>query len=264
MEVGARNKIIEYIESFHYPNQSTIWKRRYTIFPSRTIIWRDWANIRRLYGLGFARSMHLARGTLLKLSRLPETIPIRNIYLSMQQLDAADSLWWTPSAYLRSKWITGKFLDEYATASIRTLFGQNNFESNAYYLSQSLNLLIPASFRLKGGNCKLIEGMIAASLADVHHLQQVVEITKSANDSSTITFDLERKSRGGRSVFLIASSLQLLGRARGSRCQTSILPAVVEYTQMHVTHFLSPFDLNPQTFKLKNGDHFPDEISLCQ
>ena len=86
----------------------------------------------RLYGLGFVRSMHLAKGISVKLSRFPETIPIRNIYRSMQQLDTADSLWWTPSAYLRSKWITGKFLDEYATASIRTLFGQKKFESNAY------------------------------------------------------------------------------------------------------------------------------------
>ena len=259
-DVGLKQDIV----SSYYPNKSAIWDGRHVTpsIPTRTITWRDWADMTRLYGLGFVQSMHLTKETFLKLSRLPEAIPIRNIYRSMQQLDAADSLWWTPSAYLRSKWISGKFVDEYATASTRASFGQDKFDSNAYYLALALNSLIQASLRLKGGNSKLIDGMIAASLVDVHPSQQVVEITNSANDSvrvrsRSVSKETPEELEASFDSVIIAAPWASTGI---SLPDLTILPATVEYTEMHVTHFLSPFDLNPQTFKLKNGDHCPDDI----
>lgn len=250
--------------SSYYPNASAIWDGRHITpsIPTQTITWHDWADMTRLYGLGFVRSVHLAKETFLKLSRLPEAIPIRDIYRSMQQLNVANSLWWTPSAYLRSKWISGKFVDEYATASIRASFGQDKFDSNAYYLALALNSLIQVPLRLKGGNSKLIDGMIAASLADVHHSRQVVEITNSANDSvrirsRSVSKENTEEFEASFDSVIIAAPWASTGI---SLPDLTILPATVEYTDMHVTHFLSPFGLNPHTFNLENGDHCPNDI----
>jgi len=259
-DLGLKQNIV----SSYHPNKSAIWDGRHLApsMPTRTTTWREWANMTRLYGLGFVQSMHLTKETFSTLSRLPEAIPIRNIYRSMQQLDAADSLWWTPVAYLRSKWISGNFVDEYATASIRASFGQDKFDSNAYYLALALNSLTQTSLRLKGGNSKLIDGMIAASLAVVHHSQQVVEITNSANGSvrvrsRSVSKENPEESEAFFDSVIIAAPWASTGI---SLPELTILPATVEYTEMHMTHFLSPFDLNPQTFKLEDGDHCPDDI----
>ncbi|KAL8900862.1 MAG: hypothetical protein Q9207_005486 [Kuettlingeria erythrocarpa] len=259
-DVGLKQDIV----SAYHPNKSAIWDGQHTTprIPTRTITWRDWADMTRLYGLGFVQSMHLTKDTFSTLSRLHEAIPIHNIYRSMHQLDAADSLWWTPSAYLRSKWISGKFVDEYATASIRALFGQDKFDSNAYHLALALNSLIQAPLRLKGGNSKLIDGMIAASLAEVHHSRQVMEITNSSNDSvrvrsRSVSKEEPEEFETSFDSVIIAAPWASTGI---SLPDLTIQPATVEYTEMHVTHFLSPFDLNPQTFKLEIGDPFPDDI----
>ena len=259
-DIGLRQDIVP---SYH-PSKSAIWDGQHTTpsIPTHTVTWRDWADMTRLYGLGFVQSMHLSKETFSKLSHLPGAIPIRNIYRSMHQLDAADSLWWTPSAYLRSKWISGKFVDEYATASVRASFGQDKFDSNAYHLALALNSLIQPLFRLKGGNSKLIDGMIAASLADVHHSQQVVEITNFSNDSvgvrsRSVSKENPEEFKASFDSVIIAAPWASTGILLPD---FTIQPATVEYTEMHVTHLLSPFDLNPQTFKLENGDPCPDDI----
>ena len=252
------------IVSACYPNKSAIWDGHHIIpsIPARTTTWRDWADMTRLYGLGFIQSMRMTKDTLWKLSRLPEAIPIHNIYRSLQRLDAADSLWWTPAAYLRSKWITGRFVDEYVTALIRASFGEGKFETNAYYLALALDSLTQTPLRLKGGNSKLIDGMIAASLADVRRSQQVTEITNSADNSvrvrsrSVSKEDPEEFEASFDSV-IIAAPWKSTGI---SLPDLTILPATVEYQEMHVSHFLSPFDLNAQRLNLENGDHCPDDI----
>ena len=259
-DVGLKHDIV----SCSVPNTAAIWDGQQISpsIPTKTTNWHDWADMTRLYGLGFVQSMHLTKEILTKLSRLPQAIPIRNLYRSLQQLDAADSLWWTPSAYLRSQWISGKFVDEYATASIRASFGQDKFDSNAYYLALALNTLVQAPLRLKSGNSKLIDGMIAASLAEVHLSRQVVEATNSANGTvrvrsrSTSSGSLEEFEASFDSVIIAAPWVS----TGISLPDLTILPAAVNYTDMHVTHFLSPFGLSPETFECKIGDHCPDDI----
>ena len=230
--------------------------------PTQTTTWRDWADMTRLYGLGFVQTMRLIKETSLKIARLPQAIPIRDIYRSMQQIGVEDSLWETPSGYLRSKWISGKVVDEYATASIRASFGQEKFYSNGYFLTLAMNSLVQTPLRLKGGNSKLIDSMIAASLAQVRHSQQVVEITSSASDSlqvrsRSVSKDNPEESEASFDSVIIAAPWASTGI---SLPELTILPATVEYTEMHVTHFLSTFELNPQTFNLRPGNHCPDDI----
>ena len=279
LEVGASgfseddlnlNRIIESVglqqdvTSVHCPNDSAIWNGRQLVatVPTRTSTWRDWGRMTKLYGLSFVQSKRLIKDTLSKLRCLSNAIPIYDVYRSMEQLGAETSLWWTPSAYLRSKWISGRFVDEYASASIRASFGQSVLDTNAYYLALALASLPEEPLRLKGGNCELIEKMVFASLAEVHYSQEVTEIRTGANGSvqlrscSTLKGDIEDIEMSFDSV-IIAAPWASTGI---SMPELTIPPALVEYTSVHVTHFATPLDLNPEAFNLGDDDSLPEDI----
>lgn len=279
LEVGARsfsgddvvlNRIIESVDlkqdviSTKYPIDSAIWNGRQVVarVPTRTSTWRDWARMTRLYGLNFVRSMHLTKDTLSKLCRLSRAIPIRDVYRSMEQLGADHRLWWTPSAYLRSKWISGNFVDEYASASIRSSFGQNMLDASAYYLTLALASSTEEPLGLKGGNSQLIKKMVLTSLAEVRYSQQVTEIRTGANGTvqvrscSTLDGNNEDTETNFDSV-IIAAPWASTGI---SMPELTILPALVEYTGVHVTHIATILDLDPEAFNLNDDDSLPDDI----
>ena len=252
------------VSSINFPSDSAIWNGRQLSarIPTRTSTWRDWARMTKLYGLGFIQSMRLIKDTLSKLYCLSKAIPIHNIWSSMEQLGAESSLWWTPSAYLRSKWISGRFVDEFVSASIRASFGQNILDTNSYYLALALASLSTEPLGLKGGNSQLIERMVSASLAEVQYSQRVVEIRRGANNSvqlrscSTLDGIIEDTERSFDSV-IIAAPWASTGI---SMPELTILPSLVEYTSVHVTHFATPLDLNPEAFNLEDDASLPDDI----
>ena len=113
-------------------------------------------------------SMHLIKDTFSKLCCLSKAVPIRDVYRNVEPFGAGNSPWWTPLAYLRSKWIPGKLVDEDASASIRASFGQAMLDANAYYLALALGSQ-SESLGLKAGNSYLIDKIVLASLAKVHY-----------------------------------------------------------------------------------------------
>ena len=244
--------------------ESAIWNGSQIIATVSTTFstWRDWMRMFKLYGLGFARSMYLLRAILHKLRRLSTTIPIRNIYQNMEQLGLEHSLWWTPKPYLRSKGVTGPFVMDYVSASLRASFGLSLFETNAYFLSLALGSLSEQQWHLKSGNGQLIDKMIARSEADLHYSRQVTEITTALN-GSVILKSSSSPDDWGR-LTQIAFDAVVIAAPWASTAikmpELTILPSYVEYVGLYVTHFVSPCALNPKAFNLPSDANVPDDI----
>ena len=258
--VGLKHDLIP----AHAPTKSAIRSDREIVarLPTQVSTWRDWVHMIKLYGLSFAPSKYLSKDTLSKLRRLSEAIQIHHIYQRVKQLGAENSLWWTPAAYLRSKWISGKFLDEYATASVRAYFGQTILETSAYYLALSIGFQLEEQLTLRGGNDQQVERMILHSQASVHYSQKVTGITKVANGSVLVKSSslLGDNDESKKTVFDSAIVAAPWTSTSISMPDLTIPPSSVRYIGMCVTHFMNQLDLKPETFNLSDGDSLPNDI----
>ncbi|KAL8770317.1 MAG: hypothetical protein Q9209_003953 [Squamulea sp. 1 TL-2023] len=277
LEVGASqfskedivvNEIIESLDlnreivSAQYPNESGLWNGQHIAarVPTRIRTWRDWAQMTRLYGLNFLHAAYLIRRTLSKLRCLSKLVPIHNIYDSIERLGVESSLWWTPSAYLGAKWISGIFVTEFASAFIRASIGQSMSETNAYYLTLALQSQWEEPLTLTGGISQLIDRMLEVSYTKVHLSRPVTEINIQGSvlvrSQSNLEGDDEETEQRFDSVIVAAP-----WASTGISVPNLIIPpSSVEYTGLHVTHFATPLQLNPDAFNIKANDTLPDDI----
>ncbi|KAL8704619.1 MAG: hypothetical protein Q9201_002205 [Fulgogasparrea decipioides] len=279
LEIGAShfsredivvNEIIESLDlnreivSTQCPNESALWNGQHIVarVPTRIHTWRDWVQMTRLYGLNFLHATYSTRRTLSKLHCLSKVVPILNIYDSMERLGVESSLWWTPSAYLRAKWISGVFLTEFALASIRASIGQNIPNTNAYYLTLALQSQWEEPLTLTRGISQLIGRMLEVSRAKIHLSRPVTGITIQGSvlvrSQSNLEGNDEKTEQRFDSVIVAAP-----WASTGISVPNLVIPpSSVEYTGLHITHFATPLQLNPDAFNIKVNDTLPDDITM--
>ena len=238
---------------------SAIWdgERNVAIIPDYQNGWHEWTQMVLQYGTNFIRSLKSAKSISKTLRRLPVVIPFRHIYATLQALGAENSYWWTPSHYLRSKWINGRFVDEVIQAKTRGMYGQNMLNTTSFFFAQAV---APGPrLTLKDGLQQLIERLILSSRAEVYLSHAVSQISTRGSER---TVDVHSIAQGEPTVdsfdaVIIAAPWQ---STNIEMPDVVIPPANVEYVDRYVTHFISSLPLDPTAFGLDKNGALPDTI----
>lgn len=227
--------------------------------------YKDWWMVAKLlwqYGLSPVRTNRLMKATVgpfLKMYSAP-TYPFDDLSKAVHEVGLGDNMAVTGAQHLSSNGISDAFSRDIVQASTRVNYAQNL--DIIHGVETMVCMATDGAMSVAGGNWQIFESMLQHSEASVQLNTTVTNIDLDTEGSFNIdrTYHLQddQSAQSPYDAVILAAPFQF-SNINITPPPTRPIPEI-EYINLHVTLFTSPYGLHPPAFNLDPSDTVPRTI----